>query len=233
MLRAIALAARLDFEIDPPVAEAIRLHRHEIARSSPARLLEEYYKILRGGYAERTFRSLLTAGLLEPVTPELHKGAGDAWWRSLAALDAYRRQFPVLPETVSNAVLLGTLLTALGFPAQSARHHADEESPRLGSLPIARRDVERLRQMISFQRRLRDRGANPRAQESLVGRTIFRDALSWLEVHGHAPEMAAHWKNVAEQASGHSIEPGNEAQPPAARRRRRRRRRRYRPTQQS
>src|SRR6267154_3617204 len=31
MLRAVALASRLDFSIDPPLAKAIRLHRHEIA----------------------------------------------------------------------------------------------------------------------------------------------------------------------------------------------------------
>src|SRR6202040_1529792 len=35
MLRAVALAARLDFTIDPPVLEAIRLHRHTIATSAP------------------------------------------------------------------------------------------------------------------------------------------------------------------------------------------------------
>src|SRR5262247_3704056 len=49
MLRAVALAARLDFTLDPPIVAAIRQLRHEIARSSPARLLEEYYKILRAG----------------------------------------------------------------------------------------------------------------------------------------------------------------------------------------
>src|SRR5882757_672776 len=54
MLRAIALAARLDFTIDPPTLSAIKRLRHEIARSSPARLLEEYYKILRAGSAEKT-----------------------------------------------------------------------------------------------------------------------------------------------------------------------------------
>src|SRR5213078_482302 len=32
MLRAVALAARLDFTIDPPLADAIRTHRGEIAR---------------------------------------------------------------------------------------------------------------------------------------------------------------------------------------------------------
>ncbi len=42
MLRAVVLAARLQFSIDPPILEAIADHRHEIARSAPARLVEEY-----------------------------------------------------------------------------------------------------------------------------------------------------------------------------------------------
>src|SRR5436190_11007841 len=42
MIRALALAARLDFTIDEPILEAIRTERHEITKSSPARLLEEY-----------------------------------------------------------------------------------------------------------------------------------------------------------------------------------------------
>src|ERR1700674_2735933 len=57
MLRAVAFASRLDFTIDPPVLEAIRLHRQAIATSAPPRLLEEYYKILRSGCAEKTFRA--------------------------------------------------------------------------------------------------------------------------------------------------------------------------------
>src|SRR4029077_6506381 len=72
MLRAVALAARLDFTLDPPIRSAIAELRHEIARSSPARLLEEYYKILRAGSAEKTFRGLADLGLLEPISEELH-----------------------------------------------------------------------------------------------------------------------------------------------------------------
>ena len=79
--------SRLDFTIDPPLAEAIRLHRHEIAKSSPPRLLEEYYKILRAGSSERTFRSLSDVGLLEPISAELHQRVGETscgnrWRRS-------------------------------------------------------------------------------------------------------------------------------------------------------
>src|SRR5712672_2526080 len=43
MLRAVAIAARLDFAIEPTLLAAIRTHRREISKSSMARLLEEYY----------------------------------------------------------------------------------------------------------------------------------------------------------------------------------------------
>src|SRR5262249_27767757 len=65
MLRATPLAARLDFSIEPDLLKAIRTHRHEIAKSSLPRLLEEYYKILRAGSAEKTFHTLADVGLLE------------------------------------------------------------------------------------------------------------------------------------------------------------------------
>src|SRR6478609_1595564 len=115
MLRAIALASRLDFAIEPSLLQSIRTHRHEIAKSALPRLLEEYYKILRAGSAEKTFRMLAEVGLLEPVSSELHHGADDDLWRSLAALDAYRRQFESTPETLTNPILLGSLLIPLGI----------------------------------------------------------------------------------------------------------------------
>jgi poly(A) polymerase len=245
MLRAVALAARLDFQIDPPVREAIRLHRHEIARSSPARLLEEYYKILRGGHAEKIFRALAASGLLEPVSAELHRGAADSLWRSLAAIDAYRARSAAPPEAFTNAVLLGSLLVPLGFTPQTyVRHHAAAPpdghpqdtggrrpprppGPRLGELPLARRDVERLSQVLSLQRRLHDIGANPRAKQALMHRNVFREALAWLDIHGNAPAVVEAW-NAALEQPGLPDAPaaGDEPRP----RRRRRRRRRYRPT---
>jgi poly(A) polymerase len=71
MLRAVVLAARLEFRIDPPIVESITIHKHEIARSAPARLVEEYYKILRSGHAEAAFNQLRSTGLLKAITPEL------------------------------------------------------------------------------------------------------------------------------------------------------------------
>jgi poly(A) polymerase len=243
MLRAVAMAARLDFVIEPRILDAIRLLRHEIARSSPPRLLEEYYKILRAGAAEKTFRGLAEAGLLEPVSEELHRGADDALWRSLGNVDAYRKQFAATPDTLTNTVLLGSLLVPLGLSPHGGRPFAAptddggsarRAGPRLGDLPLARRDVERLRQILALQRRLRDLGASVRAQRALTHRGIFREALTWMEMHGGTPEIVEHWITVlAERGAEEPVLPPGEQgeQPPYRRRRRRRRRRRPRPPQ--
>jgi poly(A) polymerase len=239
MLRAIALAARLDFTIEQPILDAMRVLRHEIASSSPPRLLEEYYKILRAGSAEQTFRGLATAGLIEPISHELHSGAGDELWQALANVDAYRRNFPSTPDTLTNAILLGTLLVPLGLAPQAGRPmmrvsgegRPKPALPRLGNLPLARRDVERLRQILGLQRRLRDIGASVRAQRALTHRSIFREALTWLEIHGDTPEVVEHWITVLAERGAE--EPVAQAHDGAERphRRRRRRRRRFRPAQ--
>ena len=248
MLRAVAMAARLGFRIDEPIDSAIAAHRADIARSAPARLMEEFYKLLRSGSSERAFRLMAERRLLEPVAQELQRGATDRLWASLAALDAYRRRFEEIPETLTNAVLLGSLLVPLGFsfrfsasmenPAKAGLHnqgpveaglHGQAKAGRyreprleLGMLPIPRRDVERLRQILGLQRRLIDMGLSPRARRALMHRGPFRDALTWLEIHGQVPEVIEHWRGFVEAASSYE----GEAQPADAPRRRRRRRRR-------
>src|SRR5439155_3081187 len=155
MLRAVALASRLDFTVDPPVLDAIRKHRHEIAHSSRPRVLEEYFKILRAGAAEKSFRWLADLGLLEPISAELHHGATDRLWQSLAELDAYRRGHTSTPETLTNPILVGSLIVPLGMSLQEARREPGNEASdsdrrqrppgiRLGELPLARRDIEHL-----------------------------------------------------------------------------------------
>jgi poly(A) polymerase len=248
MLRAVALASRIDFTIDPPLDQAIRLHRREIARSSPPRLVEEYYKILRAGSSERTFRSLHEIGLLEPISIELHRRAGEQLWRSLAELDTYRRQFEATPETLTNPILLGTLIVPLGIPLHAERPQETESEKRgrppalkLGELPLARGDVDRLRQILALQRRLRDVDAHPRAKRSLVQRGIFRESLVWLEVHGGSSELVEHWRALANEMRTEHPGAGESGEPPAGqpvsaeghpfRRRRRRRGRRRGPRQ--
>ncbi len=230
MTRAVAMAARLGFTIDPPIDAAIEIHRTEIGRAAPARLMEEFYKILRTGHSEHAFRMLAERRLLEPIATPLQEAAGQSLWRSLGALDAYRQRSEAQPDTLTNAVLLGSLLVPLGYNARTlvGQREADGElrrEPRLslGILPLARRDVERLRQILGLQRRLLDANLSPRARRALMHRGPFREALTWLEIHGSAPEVLEHWRGFIEAAgSGASAETAGGL--PLRRRRRRRRR---------
>jgi len=227
MLRAVVLAARLEFDIDGPVLESIATHRHEIARSAPPRLLEEYFKILRSGHAEEALKQLRATGLLKAITPEL-SGAADPVWRSVAALDTYRARFDAAPEAITTPILAGTLLVPLGLVARR-RFSADPLEKRidLGLLPISRRDVERLQQILAMQPRLLDIQAAPRAQRGLLQRSVLPEALTWLEIHGDRPDVVAHWRALLEEPRQEPHAAAEEGTPaPYPRRRRRRRRRR-------
>jgi poly(A) polymerase len=226
MLRAVVLAARLEFTIDEPILDSIAVHKHEISRSAPARLLEEYFKILRSGHAAEAFRQLRSTGLLKAITPEL-AAAPDAVWKAISALDRYRGRFESTPDTLTNAILAGTLLQPLGLVNRRNRFSADplERRVELGMLPIPRRDMERLQQIVSMQARLLDMQAPARAQRALLHRSTFGEALTWLEVHGDRPEAVAHWRNLQAQGA-HQQHAAGETQTAGPFQRRRRRRRR-------
>jgi len=229
MLRAVAMAARLDFAIDLPVEAAITAHRAAIAKSAPARLMDELYKLLRAGASQRAFRMLAERRLLEPIAPSVQSMCGDALWQSLAALDAYRNRFQETPDSVTNPILLGSLVVPLGLAPSNPQTRYLEDgtrrrgpAPSLGILPMARRDVERLRHILILQRRLVDVNASPRARRALMHRGIFQEALTWLEIHGNAPEVVENWRGFIETAR--TFEGDAEVGQPFPRRRRRRRR---------
>ena len=100
--------------------------RGEIARSAPARLIEEFYKLLRSGASEQAFRMLAERRLLEPIAHELQNGAGDA---SVAVagrarrLSAAIRGHPRHADQRHPARLAARAARALAAqPAADARH---------------------------------------------------------------------------------------------------------------
>ena len=232
MLRAVVLAARLEFTIDDASLDAIERHRHEIRHAAPPRLLEEYYKILRSGHSAEAFRQLSGTGLLREITPELEE-APDAFWHALEAIDRYREQFDAAPDSLTNAILAGTLLHPLGLIDRRTRFHADPSERRLdlGLLPIARRDIERLQQIFSLLPRVLDIDAPPRAQRGLLHRSSLDETLTWLEIHDNRPDVVAHWRELqaqrpAAEAQAQAALPSLADTPSGALERRRRRRRR-------
>lgn len=71
ILRAIKFAARLDFNMEPVTYAALLAHRGEIPKCAPPRVLEEIYRLLRGGAARRSMELLLETGVAATLAPEL------------------------------------------------------------------------------------------------------------------------------------------------------------------
>jgi poly(A) polymerase len=243
MLRAAVMASRLDFQLDPEVVAAIETHRDLIKQASPARMIEEYYKILRSGFASKTFRALEETGLLPLMTPEL-ANAGDRFYQSLDALDAYRRQHPDIPASLTNPILLGALVHPLGLlppDTRPARPAPRPEKPgkrvreplservAIGMLPLARRDVDRFRHMTMLIPRLNEQALSARQQRSLVHRPAFDETITWLEIFGTDPDLVDVWREQKAEhagsapANGPDSAPAEDGRPPRSRRRRRRR----------
>jgi poly(A) polymerase len=153
MLRAIALATRLGFSVDSDTLESIRAHRGEIVKSSPARILEEFYKILRMGAAREGFLRLHEVGLLAyllPVAERAFDRDGEALLASLSRLDDYRNTQAPAIEALTNSIVMGTLLVPLGVPlrrdtrspARRRARHNEEADPLESDVPEDDIDAE-------------------------------------------------------------------------------------------
>jgi poly(A) polymerase len=70
MLRAVRLAAKLGFDIEPTTAEPIPRLAALLREAAPARLFEECLKLFLAGHAVQSFLGLERHGLLDVLLPE-------------------------------------------------------------------------------------------------------------------------------------------------------------------
>lgn len=107
MLRAVRLAARLDYEIEPATFAAIRAHAPAITQVSWERIGDEIVRILTEGAAQRGFALLDASGLLAQVLPEValmtgveqspdYHPEGDVFTHTLLLLAELRQPTPEL-----------------------------------------------------------------------------------------------------------------------------------------
>ncbi len=129
MLRAIRLAARLGYAIEPATWDVIRRHAAEIDRIAWERIGEEIRLILSEGAAKRGFELLHASGLLATVMPELltmegvaqtplHHPEGDVWTHTLLVIDQLRAP--------SESLALGALLHDVAKPICAGRKATPE-----------------------------------------------------------------------------------------------------------
>lgn len=111
MLRAVRLAARLEFDIEDQTYHALLEHKDEILHCPSARVLEEVYRFFRQGSSYESLVLLAETGLLALLLPDLD--------RQLASeptlLDPFLQQ---LDAWVSDGepIEISTILFLLGLP---------------------------------------------------------------------------------------------------------------------
>lgn len=134
MFRLLKFKARFGFTVDEEAETALVESRHEILKSSPARILEELLRMLESGSSEQFFKLLSSYGFLQLILPTfasfLEMDEGEEIYALLKELDNhYQRGGDVLDRSIA----LGCLL----FPALSRRLHllfTEDKPPHLGQI---------------------------------------------------------------------------------------------------
>ena len=206
-------------------------------------MLEEVYRLLRGGAARRSLELLDVTGVLGVLSPDLaaligregdHEGTARLFG-ALERLDAHVQEGYV----ASNSLLLG-LLTApfvadvlYGQETANGASIVDEVTqPILDSLKVSRRDLERLRQILVVERRIGPTRKRKGRAAALARREFFADALMLYElVHGETDQAVSdelqQWRQLMGPVAGPSeggsapADAGDKGGPDRQRRRRR------------
>ena len=110
LLRAVRIAARLDFNIEPTTWAAMVAHAGDVEWVSEERVGSEIRRMLQAEVPSRGMRLLADSGILATVLPELASLPETARARGLAELDALVASAPG-QEPLALAALLGEIAT--------------------------------------------------------------------------------------------------------------------------
>ncbi len=210
MLRAVRLAAKLDFQIEEGSAVPIPALAPLLAEAAPARLFEECLKLFLSGHAVASFERLERHGLLPALLPEtasaLAANRSGALRRMIIDGLQNTDQRVAADEPVSPAFLFALLLwpaycrsliTLQGegvHAAEAQRRAADRTTVhQLGTIALPRRFSLPMQEIWLLQTRF------PLRQRKRVMRTLahprFRAAFDFLVLRqsasdGHAEDVA-------------------------------------------
>ncbi|MDJ0909729.1 MAG: polynucleotide adenylyltransferase PcnB [Woeseiaceae bacterium] len=241
MLRAVRFAAKLEFDIDDSVADAIRNNVGLLKNVPAARLFDEFLKLFQGGHAERTFELLWTFGLFDEMFPatsqelEQDRVFGAFVHAALQNTDNRVRA----GKSVTPMFLLGVFLWAPTCRVADLRRQEEKMSePQSLSLAsfeivadqqrrisIPRRFTVPMREMLALQPRfLTTKG---RRAMNLLEHRRFRAAYDFMLLRSEVglvdPETATFWTDIQTVPGDERAEKFNLDKKPRARRRRRRR----------
>jgi poly(A) polymerase len=219
MLRAVRFAAKLNFEIDKSVVDAMQNNVGLLTNVPAARLFDEFLKLFQGGHAERTFELLWEHGLFDEMFPataqELEEDHKFGKFLQAALRNTDRRV--KADKSVTPMFLLGVFLWApvkkLAAIRRSEEKMSESQSLSLAAYEITSEQQRRIslpkrftvpmREMLALQPRFLittgKRGLN------LLEHRRFRAAYDFMVLQSEAgfvdKDIAKFWTDVQNQSA--------------------------------
>ncbi len=187
MIRAVRIAGRIQFEMNPAVWNAILKYHTDILKCAPSRLLEEIFTLLRHRSAERSIDLLHRTRLMESLIPGIHN------YRMSSPEDTspmqMLRQFDLLPldhPFRTPPLMLAVLLFPLIMRNPEQLKSGDDMRKRIDEClrPFAvrfrmpRRYFDRITQMFIAQRRFLSAPYRKFKPAAFIGRDFFGETLT-------------------------------------------------------
>ena len=239
ILRAVRFAGKLGLDIESRTYAAMEGAVEDLQRCSAPRLLEETFRLLRGGYARPALQLVSALDALKTLLPPVHEYlAGQEpegvteYWRFVDAMDAAVRR----GANFDDSMLLASILLPISLDEPEPAGADDENSTKPPSVAQAieqllsqlvqkarlpRRIAERCRMILMAQRTLAGLRRRRGGLMGFRGHPLFNESLAvfevWVSATGEHQDQLEKWK------TGAAPQPTSDAPGPKRRRRRRRR----------
>jgi poly(A) polymerase len=236
ILRAVRFAGKLKFDIESRTYAAMEGAVEDLPRCSPPRLLEETFRLIRGGTASEALKLCTALDALQYLLPPV-----DAWLKEQDAegVAEYWKFVQAMDDRVNDgapfddSMLLACILLPIALDEPESEGESDDSKPPtvaeaiealLSSLVqkarLPRRIAERCRMILMAQRTLAGLRRRRGGLGGFRGHPLFGESLKvfevWVEATGDYREHLEKWK------AGGAPTPSADAPGPRRKRRRRR-----------
>jgi poly(A) polymerase len=245
ILRAVRFAAKLGLDIESRTYAAMEGAVEDLPRCAPARLLEETFRLIRGGVSAPALKLLDALDALKILLPPVNaylKQHGKEGEKTFYAFAESLDRRVAAGEPLDDAILLATLLMPISRPPEQDEAQSQDVRPSVShmvedllagfvqSARLPRRIAERCRMLLLAQRTLS--GERRRRSAAFKRHPLFGEALTvfemTVEATGEGREQLDAWK--AGEVPPPRADASDEGSDAGGQRKRRRRRRRRRPS---
>ncbi|MCL2012665.1 MAG: polynucleotide adenylyltransferase PcnB [Cystobacterineae bacterium] len=213
ILRAVRFMCKLGFEIEPPTYAAMEAAVVDLPKCSPPRLLEETFRLLRGGIAKPALQMLISLDALKLLLPPLWRFLNEAteeeretFFSCVGVLDAWLAH----EKNCSDEVVLACLAMSVANPLlpdayinNLAKLHAFLKELKR-EIVFPKRIAEGCRGLLNAQRILAGQRKYKGGLNHFREHALFEDALKvfeiWSAATGQFPNELKAWKTQRERS---------------------------------